>query len=196
MKNKKRQKIRPTIKELEVELQREEKREKKKRILRSMVYLFIVVAAITMIVSTKVLPILRIYGSSMEPTLQSGDVVVAFKTNELHKNDIVAFYYNNKILVKRVIATQGDLVDIDEEGNVKVNGMLIEEPYVLQPKAGECDIELPYQVPEEHVFVMGDHRLISVDSRSVSMGAISKEQMLGKLVIRVWPLQKFGRLTP
>ncbi len=186
--------IRPSVKELELELQRVEKQRKTKSIVKNCLYLFLIVAALTVLVSTKVLPIFRIYGSSMEPTLRSGEIIVAIKTKKYEKNDIVAFYYNNKILVKRVIAIEGQWVDMDENGKVKVDGIYIDEPYILNTTEGECDLELPYQVPDGSVFVMGDNRLISMDSRSNSMGAIPKEQMIGKLMIRLWPLQKIGIL--
>lgn len=194
MKNEKLRFIRPSVEELEQELKREEQRSKNRKILRNSLYLFLIVAAVTVLTSTKVLPILRIYGASMSPTLQSGEIIVALKTKEVQRKDIVAFYYNNKIMVKRVIAVQGEWIDIDESGVVKVNGEVIDEPYVKEMPGGECDIELPYQVPQGKVFVMGDHRLVSVDSRSASMGAISNNQILGKLILRLWPLGKIGML--
>lgn len=186
--------VRPSVKELENELRREEERKTYRKTLRNSIFILVIVSSITVLVATLFFPVLRIYGSSMTPTLQSGDVVLTFKTTELKRNDIVAFYYNNKILVKRVIATQGEWVDIDEEGNVRVDEQLLDEPYILDKTTGECDIELPYQVPEGRVFVMGDHRSVSIDSRSSSIGSITKEQIVGKLIIRLWPLQKFGTL--
>lgn len=194
MKKQKTELVRPSVKELENELRREEERKTYRKTLRNSIFILVIVSSITVLVATLFFPVLRIYGSSMTPTLQSGDVVLTFKTTELKRNDIVAFYYNNKILVKRVIATQGEWVDIDEEGNVRVDEQLLDEPYILDKTTGECDIELPYQVPEGRVFVMGDHRSVSIDSRSSSIGSITKEQIVGKLIIRLWPLQKFGTL--
>ena len=141
------------------------------------------------------LPVLQIYGSSMTPSLSDGEIVVSVKTAEFEKEDIVAFYYNNKILVKRVIARAGEWVEIDQDGLVYVNGELIEEPYITDPALGECDIQMPYQVPEGRIFVMGDHRAVSVDSRSQTVGCVAEEQVVGKLVFRLWPLDQFGKLN-
>jgi signal peptidase I len=138
------------------------------------------------------MPVLQIYGTSMTPTLEDGEIVILNKGAKTSTGDIVAFYYNNKILVKRVIANAGDWVEIDEEGTVSVNGQVLEEPYVTEKALGECDIEFPYQVPEERVFVLGDHRSVSVDSRSAQVGCVAQEQIVGKLVFRVWPFQRLG----
>ena len=140
------------------------------------------------LVATLWLPVLQIYGSSMTPTLEEGDIVVSIKSKTYETGDIVAFYYNNKILIKRVIAGSGDWVDLDEDGTVYVNGEQLDEPYVNDKAFGECDLELPYQVPESRIFVMGDHRSVSVDSRSKAVGCVAEEQIVGKLVCRIWPL--------
>ena len=140
------------------------------------------------LVATLWLPVLQIYGSSMTPTLEEGDIVVSIKSKTYETGDIVAFYYNNKILIKRVIAGSGDWVDLDEDGTVYVNGEMLDEPYVKDKAFGECDLELPYQVPESRIFVMGDHRSVSVDSRSKAVGCVAEEQIVGKLVCRIWPL--------
>ena len=140
------------------------------------------------LVATLWLPVLQIYGSSMTPTLEEGDIVVSIKSKTYETGDIVAFYYNNKILIKRVIAGSGDWVDLDEDGTVYVNGEKLDEPYVKDKAFGECDLELPYQVPESRIFVMGDHRSVSVDSRSKAVGCVAEEQIVGKLVCRIWPL--------
>lgn len=138
------------------------------------------------------LPVLEIYGSSMSPTLEDGEIVLSLKTGELKPGQVIAFYYNNKILVKRVVARSGDWVNIDPEGNVYINGNLLEEPYLEEKALGECDIELPYQVPENHVFVMGDHRSTSVDSRNTAVGCVTDEQIVGRLVLCMWPFGAFG----
>ena len=152
----------------------------------------VVVAAAAILIAILVLPILRIYGQSMSETLDNGDIVVSVKTAELETGDIVAFYYNNTILVKRVIGQSGDWIDIAKDGTVSVNQQELEEPYLDKKAYGEIDIKLPYQVPEGRTFVMGDNREISIDSRTVMIGCISEEQIVGKIIYRVWPLNKIG----
>lgn len=152
----------------------------------------IVVAAIAVLVAMLFLPVLRIYGQSMNGTLVSGELVVSVKGANFKTGDIIAFYYNNNVLVKRVIATSGQWVDIDLEGNVYVNQQLIEEPYITEKAYGEPDIDFPYQVPEERVFVLGDNRSVSVDSRNTSVGCVTQEQIVGKIVFRIWPLSRIG----
>ena len=159
---------------------------------RSTFLSLIVVAAVAILVAVLLLPILRIYGKSMNGTLDSGDIVVSIKSSDLKTGDVVAFYYNNNILVKRVIANPGEWVDIDKDGNVYVNNVKLEEPYIEEKAYGETNIELPYQVPEGKIFVMGDNRLVSIDSRNTSIGCISEEQIVGKIVFRVWPFSQFG----
>ena len=184
----------PPIKDLERELAREKYRSRYGAVLRSTIYTLITVAAVAILVATLWMPVLQIYGSSMNETLQDGDIVLSVKDSHMDSGDIVAFYYNNKILVKRVIAQAGDWVNIDSDGNVYVNGLPLEEPYITNKALGECDIELPYQVPENRVFVMGDHREVSVDSRSATVGCVAEEQIVGKLVFRAWPLTGFGKI--
>ena len=160
--------------------------------LTSTVSTLIVVAAVAVLIATLLMPVLQIYGTSMSPTLYDGDIIATIKTTEFEPGDVVAFYYNNKILVKRVIAMSGQWVDMDEDGNVYVNDVLLDEPYLVERAFGECDIKLPYQVPENRIFVMGDHRSVSVDSRSTTVGCVAEEQLVGKLVFRVWPLKDMG----
>ena len=183
----------PTTEQVEQELNREKSRRGLSRTIRNTVFALITVAAIAVLVAVLLLPVLRIYGSSMTPTLSEGDVVLSVKGGKFNSGDVVAFYFNNKILVKRVIAVSGDWVDIDNAGNVLVNGLLIDEPYITERALGECDISLPYQVPESRVFVMGDHRSTSVDSRSSAIGCVSEEQIVGKIVFRIWPLKSLGK---
>lgn len=163
--------------------------------LRSTVYALITVAAVAILISMLLLPVLQIYGSSMTPTVTDGDIVVAVKNSKFKTGDVVAFYYNNKILVKRVIAQAGDWVDIAEDGTVFVNNDVIEEPYITDPAYGETNIKLPYQVPEGKIFVMGDHRSVSIDSRNTSVGCVSSEQIVGKVLLRIWPFSAFGKLS-
>ena len=183
---------RPSVEMLEAELKRVKYRQRYRITLKRTIYTLITVAAVAVLVATLWLPVLQIYGASMTPTLQDGQIVFSVKTTQLEPGDIVAFYYNNKILVKRVIAGPGDWVDIDESGNVFVNSVLLEEPYLQEKSFGDADIELPYQVPDGKIFVMGDHRSTSVDSRHVAVGCVAEEQIVGKIVFRVWPLGQFG----
>lgn len=178
--------------ELESELKRERYRARYINTIRSTVFTLITVAAAAVLIATLWLPVLQIYGSSMTPTLEDGDIVVSRKTGAMKKGDIIAFYYNNRLLVKRYIAGPGDWVDMDMEGRVYVNGDQLEEPYVDEYDYGETNIEFPYQVPESRIFVMGDHRSVSIDSRNSAVGCIARDQIVGALVLRIWPLKMFG----
>ena len=160
--------------------------------IRSTFLSLVVVAAVAVLVAVLLLPILRIYGKSMNGTLDSGDIVVSVKSSGFETGDVIAFYYNNNILVKRVIANPGDWVDMDKEGSVYVNNVLLDEPYLDDKSYGETNIELPYQVPEGKIFVMGDNRSVSIDSRNTSIGCIAEEQIVGKIVFRIWPLTQMG----
>ena len=182
------------MEQLTAELEREKYKRRYKRVLRSTVYTLIVVAAAAVLVATIWMPVLQIYGASMAPTLDEGDIVISVKGSDFEPGDLVAFYMGNKILVKRCIAGPGQWVDIDADGNVYVGGKLLDEPYLTEKALGDCDIEFPYQVPDNRYFCMGDHRSTSVDSRSTTVGCVSDEQIVGKIVFRVWPLPNFGML--
>ena len=184
----------PTAEQLRGELNRVRYKNRFRSTLRSTIFTLVVVAAIAILVATIWLPVLQIYGASMTPTLQNGDIVVSVKTSEFRTGDILAFYYNNKILVKRVIAGPIDWVDIDSDGATYVNGELLSEPYVTEQCFGDTNIELPYQVPDGKYFVMGDHRSTSVDSRNTAVGCVGQEQIVGKIMFRVWPLSEIGFL--
>lgn len=185
---------RPSVEVLEAELQRVRYRNRYQSVLRSTLYTLITVAAVAVLVATLWLPVLQIYGSSMTPTLVNGQIIFSTKTKDMETGDIVAFYYNNKILVKRVIANAGDWVDMDADGTVYVNSVELQEPYLEAKSFGDADIELPYQVPDGKYFVMGDHRETSVDSRHASVGCIGPDQIVGKILFRVWPLEDFGKV--
>lgn len=184
----------PDIADIEAELKREKYKNRYGAVLRSTIYTLITVAAVAILVATLWLPVLQIYGESMTPTLQDGDIVLSLKGEKFATGDVIAFYYNNKILVKRVIASSGDWVDITEAGAVYVNGQELDEPYLTEKALGECNIKLPYQVPESKVFVMGDHRSVSIDSRNTTVGCIAQEQIVGRLVFRLWPLSGVGAI--
>ena len=184
-----------SVEELESELKREKYRRSYGKALRSTVFTLITVAAAAVLVATLLLPVLRIFGGSMSPTLQDGDIVVAVKGGEVESGDVVALYYNNKILVKRIIAQSGDWVNIDGEGNVYVNDKALEEPYLTEKAFGDADIELPYQVPDGLYFIMGDHRATSVDSRHQTVGCLDPDDIVGKIVLRVWPLSELGGIS-
>ena len=185
----------PTIAQLEAELGREKYRWRFRRVMRNTIYALVTVAAAAVLVATLWIPVLQISGNSMTPTLAGGEVVVTVKGASFQPGDIVAFYYDNKILVKRVIAGPGDWVDIDEAGTVYVNEQELYEPYLVEKALGDCNIELPYQVPESKIFVMGDHRSVSVDSRNTALGCVAYDQIVGKLILRVWPFDALGTVT-
>ncbi len=182
----------PTLEQIEAELQKEQYKSRYGRVLRSTVFALLVVAAVAVIIAVLVFPVLQISGTSMTETLQDKDIVVAMNSSDYTTGDVIAFYYNNNILVKRVIAVTGDWVDIDEDGNVFVNGEMLEEPYISEKAFGDCNITLPYQVPDEKVFVMGDHRATSIDSRNTAVGCIGSELVVGRILFRVWPLSEMG----
>lgn len=184
----------PSLEVLEAELSRQKYRSRYGKVLRSTIYTLVTVAAIAVLVATLWLPVFQTSGSSMTPTLNENNFVVSVKSKKLQQGDIIAFYINNKILVKRVIACAGDWVNISEDGIVSVNGEVLEEPYIDEPALGDTDLDYPYQVPEKRYFVMGDHRSISIDSRNTAVGCISDEDLVGKIVFCVWPVKDFGSI--
>lgn len=162
--------------------------------LKSTVAVLVVVAAAAVLLATLWMPVLRIYGSSMVPTLEDGQIVVSLKTTKLEVGDIVAFYHGNKLLIKRYIAGPSDWVNIDEDGNIFVNNKLVDEPYIEKKAKGETNIDLPYQVPEGKYFFVGDNRAVSIDSRNTAVGCVEKDRVVGKIVFCVWPLKDFKEI--
>lgn len=181
----------PQLDSLQKELKRERYKRRFRRLLRSTVNALIVVAAVAALVATLILPVLQIAGTSMEPSLNDGDIVLLVKKHDLKTGDLCAFYYSNKILIKRVIATPGDYIWMEADGTVYLNGEAMDEPYVSQKALGECDVEFPFQVTENNYFVMGDQRETSIDSRSSVIGCIPEDQIVGKIICKIWPLSEF-----
>ena len=182
----------PTTEQIEQERNRLRYRRRYSRTMKSTVAILVVVAAAAVLVATLWMPVLRIYGTSMVPTLKDGQIVITVKNSNFKQGDIVAFYQGNKLLIKRFIAGPADWVDIDQEGNVSVNGTVLDEPYIAEKAYGDTNIELPYQVPDKRYFLMGDNRDVSVDSRNTAVGCVSDEQIVGKVIFRIWPLNQFG----
>ena len=182
----------PSLTEIQSERKRIRRGTYYRQALRGTVSVLLVVAAVAVLITTLFLPILQISGDSMSPTLEHDEIVVLLKTKKFERGDLIGFYYQGKILLKRVIAVPEDEVAIDADGNVYVNGELLEEPYVTEKGLGDCDLEFPYKVPGTSYFVLGDRRSNSVDSRNSVVGAISRDDIIGKVFIRVWPLPEFG----
>lgn len=197
--NKKRKEITsmPSVELLEQEVERKRYQKRYFSVLRNTIYTLITVAGAAVLVAVLVLPVLQIYGSSMTPTLHEGQIVVSLKGSDFKQGDVIAFYYNNKILVKRLIAGPGSWINIDKDGNVYVNDQLLDEPYMegKEKALGDCNIELPYQVPDGRYFVMGDHRSTSIDSRNTAVGCVAEEQIVGRIVFSIWPLNTLGKVS-
>lgn len=182
----------PTSVQIEKAIAKEKYSRKYKKVLKSTFSSLIVVAAIAVLVATLALPVLQIQGSSMEPTLNDEEIVVLLKTSKLTRGQLCCFSYQNKLLIKRIVGIPGDSIIIDTEGYVYVNGDKLDEPYVIDRAYGECDIEFPFNVTDNHYFILGDHRSTSIDSRSSVVGLVSSEQVVGRIFFRIWPFEKIG----
>lgn len=184
----------PSVDELKKELKRENRKKEYRNVLRNTLIVVVSVAALAVLISSFYVTVLKVTGDSMTPTLETGQIVIAQNSQEFEAGEMLAFYYNNKVLVKRVIGSPGDWVNIDANGRVSVNGIELEETYASDLSLEPTDIEFPYQVPENRWFVLGDHRSVSIDSRSSVVGCVTKEQLIGKVVFRVFPFDTFGSL--
>ncbi len=190
----KKQYDKPSVDQLRMELKRENSKREYRKVLRNTLFVVVVVAAIAVLISSFYVTVLKVTGDSMTPTMDTGQIVIAQNSSTFEPGDLLAFYYNNKVLVKRVIGSPGDWVNIDDQGQVSVNGVVLEEEYASDKSLEPTDITFPYQVPENRWFVLGDHRNVSIDSRSSVVGCVTKEQLIGKVFFRVYPFNVFGGL--
>ena len=191
------EKVIPTnlsISVLEEEIKSEKYKSKYTKILRSTIYALIIIASISALIGTLIMPVLEVNNTTMKPLLENNEIVLSLKTKKLKQGDIIAFYQGNKILIKRVVAVPGNYISIDEEGNVYVDGEVLNEPYVTNKQKGETNIEFPYQVPESEYFVLSDERDKTTDSRNEDIGLIKKDNVIGKVIFRVWPFKKLGAI--
>ncbi|MBR3680197.1 MAG: signal peptidase I [Oscillospiraceae bacterium] len=176
----------PSVEQVENELKKIRYKDLFRKTLSSTVATLIVVAAIAVLISTLFLPVIQVSGNSMEPSLKDGDILVLVKTDKCDYGDLCCVSWQNKLLLKRVIGLPGDSITIDSDGNVYVNDELLDEPYITEKSQGNCEIEFPFTVPDNRIFILGDARESSVDSRSSAIGCIEQEQIIGTVLWNVW----------
>ena len=179
----------PTKQQVETERKRYRRQKAYNKALSGTIYVLTIVAAVAVLIATLVLPVLQIEGTSMEPTLVNGDIVLLTKTTNFGRGELCGFSWNNKLLIKRVIGLPGDWIEIDTDGTIYLNGEKLDEPYAQQLAMGECDLEFPFQVPQEQYFVLGDMRESSIDSRNTLIGCVEKDQIVGRVFFRIWPFK-------
>lgn len=184
----------PPIEFIREELEREEARYSFRKTLWNIAAVLIVAAAVTALIATRLFILIQINGNSMEPTMAEGEVIFIHQTKEVEVGDIIGFYYGGRILLKRAIGSEGDQINIDVDGNVYVNGKMLEESYLAEKSQGKCDLDFPFEVPEGMFFVLGDNRSVSVDSRIRSIGCVDRDQIVGKAVFRAWPIDRMGSI--
>ena len=184
----------PELNEIESEMSQVRSKGRFRQSLKGTFGALVVVVAIAVIIAFILLPVLKITnGHNMEPGFQTGDIILLQKTSKAEKGDVCAFYFNNKLLLRRVIAGEGDKVEIDEQGYVKVNGEFLEEDgYISEHALGQCDIDFPFHVPAGQYFVMGDNRDFAFDSRATNFGCVSQEEIYGKPMARIYPFDRFA----
>lgn len=185
----------PELGQLQVELELENRKWEARKALRSIVFVLLVVTAAAVVVAVLMFPILQVKRSSMGNTLQNGDVIVTMNTSNYQAGDVIAFYYNNTLMIKRIVAVSGDTVRINKKGDVSVNGKTLTEPYVTEKVRGDCTVEFPYEVPEGKFFVLNDQRDSAIDSRNATLGCVGGDQIVGKVLVRVWPFEAIGPLA-
>ena len=182
----------PPIDLLREELEREESKYNFRKTLLNIAGVLTVTAAVAVLIATRLLILIQVNGVSMAPTLEKGEIIFLQQTKEVKTGDVIGFYYGGRVLLKRVIAGGGDYIEIDNEGNVYVNDKKLEESYLMGQSLGKCELDFPYQVPEGMLFVLGDNRAVSMDSRIKAIGCLEKDQIVGKVVFRAWPLTRMG----
>ncbi len=151
------------------------------------VLVVIITVSLLLNLFTFIMPVVKYYGSSMSPTLEDGQILIVSKVSEIGNGDIIAFYYNNKVLVRRVVATENQQISVDIFGTVTVDGEELVEPYIGNKTLGQCNLDFPYNVPSGSLFVLGDNREVAMDSRLEEIGTVTEDRLIGKIVFSINP---------